>query len=107
LEIQTSFPYRPSPSNSGFGFSIKFEHAVSVFYFISNWTDAMATTKFVRRVNEDSTTEVICLKCFQTIAKRWTGDGRFLIEELIEEREHHCGRVEEKQLQYASPPGAF
>jgi hypothetical protein len=46
----------------------------------------MATATFVRRVNPDSTTDLICEKCYQTIAKKPSGNASF----IVEEQNHAC-----------------
>jgi hypothetical protein len=64
----------------------------------------MATSVFLRRANEESTTiSSICMKCFQTIATKRSGEGAF----ILEEREHHCEPLEEQQAKYVYTPGTF
>lgn len=52
----------------------------------------MATATFVRRENPDSTTDVICLKCFQTIAKKLTGEAG--LTDI--EPEHKCHPLQQE-----------
>jgi hypothetical protein len=64
----------------------------------------MATSIFLRRPNEESTTiSSICMKCFQTIAIKQSGDGAL----ILEERQHCCEPLEEQRAKYVYPPGTF